>query len=98
MLDEAARIGPGGAGVSTFMSPLEKAVGNTIAKTGGGLIVLSPEGFGERWHPVREKERFCAAGRMLFLSLFGAETREPTRAQLYARCHEMIDLAQAKLK
>ena len=92
MLDEAARIGPGGAGISTFMSPLEKAVGNVIAKTGGGLIVLSPEGFGPRWHPVREKERFCAAGRMLFLSLYGAETRQPTNAELYKRCHEMVDL------
>ena len=97
MIEEAARIGPGGAGVSTFMSPLEKAVGNAIAKAGGGLIVLSPEGFGARWHPTREKERFCAAGRMLFISLYGAETRQPTRKELYERCHEMVDLAANEL-
>ena len=98
LVESAARIGPGGAGVSTFMSPLEKACGNAIARAGGGLVVLSPEGFGPRWHPPREKERFCAAGRMLFLSLYEATTRQPTRKELYDRCHEMVDLAQAGLK
>lgn len=92
-LEAAARIGPGGAGLSTFMSPLEKACGNAIAKAGGKLIVLSPEGFSPRWHPTRDKERFCAQGRMLFLSLYEASTRQPTRKELYERCHEMIDLA-----
>ena len=93
LLTAAERIGPGGAGVSTFMSPLEKACGNAIARAGGGMIVLSPEGFGPRWHPPREKERFCAQGRMFFLSLYEATPRQPTRAELYHRCHEMIDLA-----
>lgn len=97
LVESAARIGPGGAGVSTFMSPLEKACGNAIARAGGGLVVLSPEGFGPRWHPPREKERFCAAGRMLFLSLYEATARQPTRRELYDRCHEMVDLAQAGL-
>lgn len=98
LVESAARIGPGGAGVSTFMSPLEKVCGNAIARAGGGLVVLSPEGFGPRWHPPREKERFCAAGRMLFLSLYAATARQPTRKELYDRCHEMVDLAQAGLK
>ena len=97
LLAAASRIGPGGAGVSTFMSPLEKACGNTIAKAGGKWIVLSPEGFSTRWHPPREKERFCAQGRMLFLSLYEASTRKPTRKMLYERCHEMIDLVMATL-
>ena len=97
LLATASRIGPGGAGVSTFMSPLEKACGNAIAKAGGKWIVLSPEGFSARWHPPREKERFCAQGRMLFLSLYEASTRKPTRKMLYARCHEMIDLVVATL-
>ncbi len=97
LVAQATRIGPGGAGVSTFMSPLEKACGNAIAKAGGGLIVLSPEGFSERWHPPREKERFCAQGRMLFLSLYEATRSQPTRAQLYSRCHEMVDLALSGL-
>ena len=97
LLAAASRIGPGGAGVSTFMSPLEKACGNAIAKAGGKWIVLSPEGFSTRWHPPREKERFCAQGRMLFLSLYEASTRKPTRKVLYERCHEMIDLVMATL-
>lgn len=92
-LETASRIGPGGAGLSTFMSPLEKACGNAIAKAGGRLIVLSPEGFSPRWHPTRDKERFCAQGRMLFLSLYEAGTRQPTKKELYERCHEMVDLA-----
>ncbi len=98
LVESAARIGPGGAGVSTFMSPLEKVCGNAIARAGGGLVVLSPDGFSPRWHPPREKERFCAAGRMLFLSLYEATARQPTRKELYDRCHEMVDLAQAGLK
>ncbi len=93
LLATASRIGPGGAGVSTFMSPLEKACGNAIARAGGAWVVLSPEGFSPRWHPPRQKEPFCARGRMLYLSLYEATTREPTNAELYARCHEMVDLA-----
>ncbi len=88
----AARIGPGGAGVGTFMSPCEKACGHALGLAGGRWVVLSPEGFGERWHPGRQYERFCAEGRMLFLSLWPAMTREPTKAELYRRCHEMGDV------
>lgn len=47
-LAKAGRIGPGGAGIGTFMSPCEKECGNAIFKSGGGLIMLAPEGFGER--------------------------------------------------
>ena len=88
----ASRIGPGGAGVGTFMSPCEKACGHALGLAGGRWIVLSPEGFGERWHPGRQYERFCAEGRMLFLSLWPAMAREPTKAELYARCHQMGDI------
>lgn len=97
IVDGCARIGPGGAGVGTFMSPLEKECGDAIASAGGKLIVLSPEGFHERWHPPREKERFCAEGRMLFLSLYPALDHQPTNAELYARCHEMGDIVVAAL-
>ena len=93
----AARIGPGGAGISTFMSPCEKACGHAIGLAGGRWIVLSPEGFGERWHPGRLHERFCAEGRMLFLSLYPAQAREPTKRELYQRCHEMGDVIAEKL-
>ena len=93
----AERIGPGGAGISTFMSPCEKACGHAIGISGGRWIVLSPEGFGERWHPGRQYEKFCAEGRMLFISLWPAMSREPTNAELYRRCHEMGDLIVERL-
>ena len=98
LVARASRIGPGGAGVSTFMSPLEKACGNAIAKAGGAWIVLSPEGFSSRWHPPRQKEKFCAEGRMLFLSLYEERAKQPTNAELYSRCHEMVDLVCEGLK
>ena len=98
MVDDCARIGPGGAGVGTFMSPLEKECGNAIAAAGGKWIVLSPEGFYDRWHPTREKEKFCAEGRMLFLSLYPTMDRLPTKQELYRRCHEMGDIASAGLE
>ena len=88
----AGRIGPGGAGIGTFMSPCEKACGHALGLAGGRWVVLSPEGFGERWHPSRQYERFCAEGRMLFLSLWPAMAREPTKAELYDRCHLMGDI------
>ena len=98
MVADCGRIGPGGAGVGTFMSPLEKECGNAIAASGGNWVVLSPEGFYDRWHPPREKERFCAEGRMLFLSLYPSMDRLPTKQELYRRCHEMGDLAVAGLE
>ncbi len=93
----ANRIGPGGAGIGTFMSACEKACGRAIGKAGGRWIVLSPEGFGERWHPSRAHEPFCADGRMLYLSLYPAMAREPTKSELYRRCHEMGDLVVSHL-
>lgn len=92
LIDECSRLGPTGAGVGTFMSPLEKACGNTIAMTGGKLVVLCPEGFHNRWHPGRKAEKYCAEGRMLFLSLYPPLNRLPTKAELYTRCHEMGDI------
>ena len=92
-MGRAERLGPGGAGVGTFMSACEKECGNAIFKAGGALIVLYPEGFGERWHPPRNKEALCAKGRMLFLSLWEASAKKPDNATLYKRCHEMGALA-----
>ena len=88
----AERLGPGGAGCGTFMSPCEKACGNAIYQAGGALIVLSPEGFAPRWHPPRNKEALCAKGRMLFLSLWEPCAARPDNATLYRRCHEMGDV------
>jgi hypothetical protein len=97
-LARAHRIGPGGAGVGTFLSPCEKACGNAVCRAGGSLVVLSPEGFSERWHPTRAKEALCAAGRMLFLSLYPPQAARPDRATLHRRCHEMGDLLPSALE
>ena len=91
-IGRAERIGPGGAGCGTFMSPCEKVCGNAIYQAGGSLIVLSPEGFAPRWHPPRNKEALCAKGRMLFLSLWEPCAARPDNATLYKRCHEMGDI------
>lgn len=98
LVEACSRIGPGGAGVGTFMSPLEKECGNAIAASGGKWVVLSPEGFHDRWHPPREQERFCSEGRMLFLSLYAAMDRTPTKQELYQRCHEMGNIVVEGLK
>jgi hypothetical protein len=94
-LARASRVGPGGAGVGTFLSPCEKACGNAIFKAGGSFVVLAPGGFPDRWHPPRAKEALCAAGRMLFLSLWPPQPSRPDNATLYRRCHEMGDLILA---
>lgn len=75
----------------SFAGQTWKAYGNAA------LIVLHPEGFGPRWHPVRNKEALCAQGRMLFLSLYEPSAAKPDNATLYRRCHEMGDLVVAAL-
>ena len=93
LLAAASRIGPGGAGLSTFLSPLEKEAGNAILKAGGSLIVLSMEGFPERWHPSEKQERWCAAGRMLYLSPFEPRAAKLTRQEMHMRAHALVDWA-----
>ena len=92
LVERCSRLGEGCAGISTFMSPLEKACSDAIVAAGGSRIVLFPDGFRERWHPGREYEAHCAEGRVLFLSLYDALDHIPTRSELYHRCHEMGDL------
>ena len=91
----ASRIGPGGAGLSTFLSPLEKEAGNEIIKAGGALIILSMEGFAPRWHPSEKQERLCAAGRMLYLSPYEPRAAKLTRQEMHVRAHELVDGALA---
>ena len=95
LLAAAGRIGPGGAGVSTFLSPLEKEAAIAIEKAGGARITLAMQGFGERWHPCREEERLCAEGRLLFLSPYPPQEAKLSRADMYHRAHELVDWALA---
>ena len=106
----ARRVGPGAAGIGTFMSACEKACGHEIALEGGKFIILTPENFppesGEsighggwktRWHPLRQQEAACAAGKILYLSLYEPMGRKATKSELYERCHEMGDYVVAAL-
>ena len=91
----ASRIGPGGAGLSTFLSPLEKEAGNEIIKAGGAGILLSTAGVAPRWHPSEKQERLCAAGRMLYLSPYEPRAAKLTRQEMHVRAHELVDWALA---
>ena len=93
LIAAASRIGPGGAGLSTFLSPLEKDAGNAIIAAGGALIVLSMQGFGERWHPTEKQERLCAAGRMLYLSPYEPQSSKLDKKEMYIRAHALVDWA-----
>ena len=95
LIAAAGRIGPGGAGLSTFLSPLEKDAAAAIEKAGGARIVLSMEGFPERWHPGREEERLCACGRLLFLSPYQPQAGRLSRSDMFHRAHDMVDWALA---
>lgn len=90
--ERASRIGEDGAGVGTFMSPLEKEARREIIEAGGNLIVLEPQSYAERGHPPREYEALCADGRALFLSLWPAETKKLDKPTMYKRCHELGDI------
>ena len=76
-----------------FLSPLEKEAGNEIIKAGGALIVLSMQGFGERWHPVERQERLCAAGRLLYLSPYEPQAAKLDKREMYIRAHALVDWA-----
>lgn len=93
LLAAAGRIGPGGAGVSTFLSPLEKDAANAIIRAGGSLVVLSMTGFGERWHPSARQEKLCAEGRMLYLCPWEPQESRLDKATMYKRAHYLGDWA-----
>lgn len=89
LLTAAGRIGPGGAGMSTFLSALEKEAGNAIAKAGGSLILLAAQGFAPRWHPPEKQERLCAAGRLLCLTPYAPQTDRLPKQEMHIRAHDL---------
>ena len=93
LLAMVSRIGPGGAGLSTFLSPLEKEAGNSIIQAGGSLIVLSMNGFDQHWHPSEKQEHLCAEGRMLYLSPYPPQAAKLSRQEMYQRAHALVDWA-----
>ena len=59
----------------------------------GALIVLSMQGFGERWHPGEKQERLCAAGRMLYLSPYEPQGAKLDKREMHIRAHALVDWA-----
>ncbi len=67
-----------------------------ILAAGGNIIVLSPDGFGPRWHPTGEQaQETCAEGRLLFLSPYAPHAARLPLGETRARCLELNDFAKA---
>ena len=82
--------------VARFEKPDADGLGGIVnrnIKAGGALIVLSMQGFGERWHPGEKQERLCAAGRMLYLSPYEPQGAKLDKREMHIRAHALVDWA-----
>ncbi len=87
---------PGGTTVGTWWSRGEQMAYRHILEQGGNVIVLAPDGFGERWHPAGDDaQRFCAEGRLVYLSPYPPHSAKLPVGETRARCLALNDLAQA---
>ena len=90
---------PGVTAVGTWYSPAEQKARDLILEHGGNIIQLCPHGFPDRWAPKGEWTRkWGAKGRLLFISLYQPETRQPERGVTPARCHFLNEVAAAMAK
>lgn len=79
----------GGVLVSPFISKREKEIRAEAEATGGRLILIINEAFGERYKPAAHDFGLCAEGRLLIISL-----GRPRKASLSRQdCMEMNALA-----
>ncbi len=86
---------PGGTAVGTWWSKAEQMAYQKILAAGGNLIVLSPDGFAPRWHPVGEQaQQACAEGRLLFVSPYAPHAAKLPLGETRARCLALNDFAQ----
>ncbi len=86
----------GGTAVGTWWSKAEQMAYQKILAAGGNIVVLSPDGFGARWHPVgQQAQQLCAAGRLLFLSPYEPHDAKLPIGETRARCVALNALAQA---
>ncbi len=87
---------PGMTAIGTWWSPGEKAAYKCILARGGNILLLSPEGFPERWHPVGiDAQNACASGHLLFLSPYAASTSQLAIGEPRRRCLELNTFAQS---
>lgn len=70
---------PGTTAVGTWWSKGEQMVYQKILARGGHIIVLCPDGFGERWHPTGEQAQALCAEGPCFISRLILLTRQNCR-------------------
>ncbi len=86
---------PGATAIGTWWSKGEKMAYQKILDNGGNVVVLCPDGFGERWHPTGEEaQALCAEGRLLFLSPYPAHTAQLPPGETRTRCLALNALAR----
>lgn len=83
----------GGVLISPFISRAEKAVRSEAEAAGGRFILITNEHIGERYKPSAHDFALCEAGRLLIISLPGAE-----KALSRSACLAMNSLAAAVAK
>lgn len=86
----AERLGPGTLAVSTFMSPCEKMVRETVLKAGGGILHLIPRGISPKGHASEADEALLASGHLTIMTPFPYEQRALTPKELHDRCHTTL--------
>ncbi len=84
---------PGMTAVGTWWSKGEQAAYQKILERGGNIILLSPEGFPERWHPTGQAQHHCAEGRLLYLSPYAPFAQQLPIGTLRQRCLALNALA-----
>ncbi len=96
MISFYSRWRPGMTAIGTWWSPGEKAAYKHILARGGNILLLSPEGFPERWHPAgTEAQQACSTGHLLFLSPYAASTNQHPVGETRRRCLELNAFSQA---
>ncbi len=91
-----SRWRPGATAVGTWWSPAEKMAYQKILANGGNIIVLSPDGFGARWHPAGEQaQKLCAEGRLLFVSPYEPHAAKLPMGETRRRCLALNEFARA---
>ena len=58
----------GGALISPFISPAEKAIRDKAIEAGGNIIIVRRDGFEERFKPTGREFALCAEGRLLLIA------------------------------
>lgn len=83
----------GAVPITPAIHPAEKEIVNYAIETGGRVILLSDQGFEERFKPKGRNFDLCAEGRLLLLAPWPENVGRKSEAG-YSEFHKMNDLAQ----